>query len=192
VRTFVAIELDEASRRRCGAALRDLAGAVRAVRWVKPDAAHLTLKFIGELAEQELPAAICAIRAATAPGRPFLMTLAGLSGFPPRGGARVVYVPVLEPTGELAALAERVDRSLSESLGIAREKRPFQAHVTLGRARRHAQGPPAAQIAELLADSDFGQVTVRSVVLMKSDLTPAGALYTPLERFGLGGPPEVT
>ncbi len=186
MRTFVAIELDDACRRKCGEALDVLKRAVPEVRWVKPEGAHLTLKFIGELAHRDLPAAASAIRSAARAAKPFRMHMAGLSGFPPKGGARVVYVAAEEPSGELADLAQRVDSGLSEALGLEPERRPFRAHVTLGRARRGGQAPPAVRIAELIPDADFGQVQVDSVVLMKSDLTPSGAVYTPLERFPLG------
>ncbi len=129
MRTFVAVELDQACRSSLAAALDTLKNAVAGVRWVAPENAHLTLKFIGELAERDVPATVTAISSAASVAEPFRMRLKGISGFPPRGTPRVIHAPVEEQTGTLAPLAEGIDRALSDALGIKRETRSFKAHI---------------------------------------------------------------
>ena len=186
MRTFVAIELDDACRRRLASALDSLRGAVPGVRWVKPEGAHLTLKFIGELEEPDLPAAIAALTAPAAAARPFVMACAGIGAFPPRGPLRVIHMPVEEPTGALESLVRAVDECLAEGIGLARETRSFKPHVTLGRVKRPRDCPALEEIAARAGETDFGEVMVEEIVLMRSQLTPQGAVYTALTRLPFG------
>ena len=187
MRTFVAVELDQNCREgllRAIEALRPLTGGVR---WVKAGALHLTLKFIGELPEAELAAAEAALQPVAHMARPFSMHVSGLSGFPRRGKPNVVFADVQEPTGTLLTLQQAVDGALEDSLGIQRERRAFVSHVTLGRVKDRRGCPDVATLAQTLAEDDFGTIAVSSFVLMESDLTPRGAIYTPLRHFPLGG-----
>ena len=75
------------------------------------------------------------------------------------------------------------------SLGYAREDRPFSPHLTIGRVKS-----PRNLQALMRADARIGivgeTVTVREVTVMKSDLKPAGAVYTPIKVFPLLGKAE--
>ncbi len=187
MRAFVAIELDEACREGLRKALEALRPAARGVRWVKPEALHLTLKFIGPLDETDLPRAIECLRPASAEAGPFVMNVSGLSGFPGRGAPRVIHVEVQEPTGTLVALQGRIDAALKEALGIPKEKREYVSHITLGRVKDRRACPSMAEVSAAVAEQRFGAVSVDSMVLMKSDLRPDGAVYTVVHRFPLGG-----
>jgi len=188
VRAFVAIELDSA----CRAVLADVANRIKSVaaggvRWVKADSLHLTLKFIGELKESDLPTAVRVLDDAAAGVQPFRMDVRGLSGFPPRGVPRVIHAGVEERTGALSELQRRVEDGLQRELGVAREKRRYVPHLTLGRVKDRRQCPAVEELAGVLDRRDFGRVAVKSVILMRSDLRPDGAVYTPLHRSVLGG-----
>jgi len=187
VRTFVAVELDDACCRALAGAVERLRPVAAGVRWVRPEAMHLTLKFIGEIDELAVPRAIEAMRPAADAAGPFTMAIAGLSGFPPRGTPRVIHVGVEEPDGTLTALQAAVEQALAEELGVAPEKRRWTPHITLGRVKDRRRCPRMEQIAAALPDQDFGEVRVGSFVLMQSELRPTGAVYTPLHRFALGG-----
>ncbi len=188
MRTFVAIELNEACRQALGRAIDVLRPVAPGVRWVRPDAIHLTIKFIGELPETDLPAAIDCLDAAAEGVGPFTMVLSGLSGFPPKGTPRVIHVGVDEPTGGLAALQKAVDRGFSRDLRIARDRRRFTPHITLGRVRDRRRCPSVDELSTALTDQDFGSVDVDSFVLMLSELKPTGAVHTPLHRVAFSSP----
>ncbi len=186
MRTFVAVELDEPCRRGLREAVEALRGLAGGVRWVKPDALHLTLKFIGELGELDLPRAVECLGPATSGRGPFSMRVAGLSGFPPRGTPRIVHVGVEEPTGTLSALQAAVDKALADGLGVAPEGRRYVPHVTLGRVKNPRACVPVEEMSGALERQEFGRVDVSSFVLMKSDLRPTGAVYSVVHRFPLG------
>jgi len=186
MRTFVAVELDESCRKALVSAVDSLRDLAAGVRWVGPGALHLTLKFIGEIDELDLPRAIECLQGAAAAAGPFRMRVAGLSGFPPRGTPRVVHVGVEEPTGALSALQAAVEESLADGLGIAPEKRRYIPHVTLGRVKKRSACPTVQEMSAALERQDFGEVDVDSLVLMKSDLRPSGAVYSVVHHFPLG------
>jgi 2'-5' RNA ligase len=186
VRTFVAIELDEACRAGLVRAIDALKPRAGGVRWVKPEALHLTLKFIGELRETDVPAAIECMMPVAAQVGPFAMAVSGLAAFPPRGAPRVIHVGVQEPTGALESLQVAVEHALHDALGVRREGRRYQAHVTLGRVKDPRRCPRTDELAASLPKQDFGAVEVDSFVLMWSELRADGPVYTPLHRFALG------
>ena len=185
MRTFVAIELDDECRRKLASAIDNLRRAVPRVRWVKPGGAHLTVKFIGEIDESGLPAVLEALTAPAA-ARPFLMSCAGIQAFPPRGPLRVIHAPLEEPMGALESLVRAVDEGLAEGNGLARERRSFRPHVTLGRVKRPRDCPPLDEIADCAGGTDFGSVRVTDMVLMQSQRTMQGGGYAALAHLPFG------
>lgn len=183
MRLFVAIELDGGLK----AALAELQARLRRVwsgvdiRWVDPAGIHLTLKFLGEVAPDRVEAVAQALAEATAGVGPFELKLEGLGFFPGPRRARVVWVGVKEPTGRLARLQRQVEARL-EPLGFPPEGREFVPHVTLGRLKVPASLPLGA---DNLGAGQLGRMTVGEVVLMESRLSPTGAVYRPIRRFGL-------
>ncbi len=186
MRTFVAVELDDACRRGLLDAIESLQREAEGVRWVREDQLHLTLKFIGELDERDLPDTIECLQDAVGEVGPFTMRVGGLSGFPPRGTPRVIHVGVEEPTGALMALQEAVEENLAEGVGIKPESRRYIPHVTLGRVKKRSLCPSLDEMRGVLESDDFGAVEVQSMVLMKSDLKPTGAVYSVVHEFPLG------
>lgn len=186
MRSFVAVEMSEACRRALQGAIEGLKPLAPGVRWVQPDSLHLTLKFIGDLAEADLPRTIERLEAVAAGSGPFTMGVSGMSGFPPHGTPRVVHVALQEPTGTLMALQKAVEDAIVEDLGVEREDRPFTAHVTLGRTKDRRGCPTMDELSAAVRDQDFGRVAVDSFILMRSELRPGGAVYSPVHRFALG------
>jgi 2'-5' RNA ligase len=186
VRTFVAIDLNEESRCAVARVLETLRRSVGGVGWVRPENMHLTVKFLGEIDERDVPDATEAMCEAASGVEPFRMRCTEVSGFPPRGPLRVIHIAVEEPTGALAELARRLDEEMAEALGIKREKRPFTAHITLGRVRRRRECPPLPEIALIAGEPEPVGMRVDTVVLMRSELASSGSVYTALAQAPLG------
>lgn len=151
------------------------------VAWIPPPNMHVTLKFMGQapvesaLAIQDLLTPRLEARA------PLSLNVSGAGAFPDRQQPRVLWVGV---SGDgLDELAGSVDAWLDEELGFAREKRPFHAHLTLGRVKSGG----GVDLLEGLEEHPFGSCVAHEVVLYKSVLQQRGAEYTPLARFALSG-----
>ena len=184
IRSFVAVELTDEVRQALAAVQRDLKAQAPpgVARWTRPDSIHLTLQFLGDVPPDRVEAVAGALRAACAGRASFAFELAGGGVFPNPSRPRVVWVGVVEPSGALAALQQRVGELLAP-LGFPPEERGFTPHLTIGRAARDAGHRDLAALGALIARAgigSLGRVAVDHVNLMKSDLRPDGAVYTPL------------
>jgi 2'-5' RNA ligase len=190
MRLFVALELAPEACRAAEEVARELKATGADVKWVRPESLHLTLKFLGEVDPGRLPELQEALRRACAGARALELGLAGAGAFPGVRRPQVVWLGLEGQTAELAGLAARVEDE-AEALGFARDKRGFKPHLTLGRMRRKRRGagaPPAGPLARALAGLAGWQgprFTGSRVSLMHSTLTPAGAVYEPLETVTL-------
>ena len=186
VRTFVAVHLDPSTR----AALATASAELRAhagelpIAWVAPENFHVTVKFLGGIDEARVPAVIAALHTA-ATGRPaFDVEIRALGAFPSPTRPRVLWAGVAEGGEPLGALAAAVEDALAP-LGFEREARAFAAHVTLARVREPRRAPALAAALGAAASRRFGRVTIDHLALMRSDLSPRGARYTPLSTVPL-------
>ena len=157
-RLFVALDLPASVKK----SLEPLAKGLGDVRWLSPEQQHLTLRFIGDVANGALHDVAEAL--ATVPAQPFQLTLKGLGHFPPRGEPRVLWVG-LEKNAELASLKRRVDRALREA-EVPPETRKFAPHVTIARIRAP------------LSPTRLGTYLMRhSLYRSESCAVPSGHLY---------------
>lgn len=156
-----------------------LSGSVEGARWVSRDAFHVTLSFLGQVADERIPGIAGAVAAAAASVPALEARVGALGAFPSPRRARVLWAGLEDPSGGFAALAEGVIAAL-EPVGFAREKRPYHAHVTLARLRVPRPVPlPAGVAPEPLP------VPVRAVTLFQSHLRREGARYEPRDAFPL-------
>ncbi len=158
------------------------------IRWVRPEGIHLTLKFLGDV-EPEILDEVNVVMQRTASGcDPFLLRIGRLGCFPNLRRPRILWVGVEERSGALSQLHSALEREL-EPIGFEREGRPFHPHLTLGRMKRRAGSAEAERISEALAsmkEEPLGEVEVKELHLMRSDLKPTGAVYTKLSVVKLG------
>jgi RNA 2',3'-cyclic 3'-phosphodiesterase len=184
VRLFVAAELPPQLRAAFASVQREMAGAPLSVRWVRPEAIHLTLKFLGEVREERLAEILTALRGSGAAIAPFLLEAAGASVFPARGAPRLIWVEVRGNLPAARGLAAAID-SATARVGFPPEAREFRPHLTLGRVKGPGRGDWRS-ILERAALQATGEFQVSEHVLFESRLGPGGAVYTPIERFRLG------
>ena len=186
MRLFVAVNLPDTERRAAHSATAPLRHGDLPVKWVAAEALHLTLKFLGDVADERAEAIGTALDAAVAGARPFEVGLGGIGAFPSMARPRVVWLGV-ERHPALELLANDVERAL-QPFGFEAELRPFQPHITLGRAKQGAPGAAFAKLEKLVARVAYeGMAPVGSVDLMESVLRPEGAVYQVRHRALLQG-----
>lgn len=155
-----------------------------AVRWVKPAAMHLTLRFLGETPVAALGDLSAALDEVTKRHSPMVLQLAGTGCFPNCRRPRVLWAGVTPaggtPTDALLDLKVGIDKALSP-LGWEPEAKPFRPHLTVGRIKN-----PAA-LAGFEWRVDVPQVTWETAVvhLIESELRPDGPRYTLRHAAGL-------
>ncbi len=181
IRTFIAVKMPSDAIDRLREAQDRLRVAEADWKWVTPDTFHITLKFLGDVEQSRISALWESVCGAVAGSRPFTMALRGLGAFPSVHTPRVAWVGIDDGSTALVDLAAKVEGAC-EQHGFPPESRPFQAHLTLGRARRPAPNPPLAAAIEQMAEADLGEAGVDRILLMESQLTPRGAQYEVLEE----------
>ena len=186
IRAFIAIELPaeiKASLAELEQSLRS--GGPQSVKWVDPEGIHLTLKFLGNVSPDRLPRITEAISGAVGGVSPFRLQLAGLGLFPGPGQPRVIWVGLEGDVERLTSLQRRIDDALSP-LGFSRESRDFAPHLTLARMREGTPKPAGRRFGERVLSAVFEPPPpfgVDSISLMRSRLTPSGAIYTRIDAF---------
>jgi 2'-5' RNA ligase len=184
IRSFIAIELPTDIRDCLELIINRLKPSAGDVRWVKADAIHLTLKFLGEVEEGRIPDIAACIEHCVQGIPPFTLALRGLGAFPGDNSPQVIWIAAADETGILAGMQRSLEEGLAR-VGFTKENRPFSPHLTLGRLKS-PRGKEAVRrgLAEL-KHTDCGSFTADSVSLIKSDLTPGGPVYTVLQSFSL-------
>jgi 2'-5' RNA ligase len=177
VRSFVALELPPGVRSAIGDLQARLRPRLGSIRLVRPEGAHLTLRFLGDTTPAQVEALRGPLALAAAECPACDVRLRGLGTFPDRGSPRLLWLG-LEPPAAVLALQAACERA-AVAAGFAREGRAFVPHLTLGRWRERDRRPD-------LPEADLGPARVDVLVLFRSDLAREGARYTSLARFPLG------
>lgn len=194
IRTFVAVELTAELREALTRLQDQLRKSFQAksssdlrIQWVKPEGIHLTLKFLGDIAETLVEDIRVALAPAVRSLPGFTVEVGGLGGFPDLRAPRVLWVGITTQEDLLAILARTVDQVL-ESKGFVQEAKSFHPHLTLARVKdRHREiGRRVADQGAMEQVGRLGALPVEAVALMKSDLKPSGAVYVKLWEVPLG------
>jgi 2'-5' RNA ligase len=187
LRTFVAVAITQAIRKHAGELIAALAGTSADVKWVEPHNLHLTLKFLGEVHQNEIAQVCQAVARGAAGVNPFEIEVRGAGAFPSAARPRTVWLGAGEGAEPMVVLHDRVEAALAK-LGYREEHRRFQPHLTIGRVRGAGAGiVELGQLLQQQADFAAGRMTVGKVTLFASILTPDGAVYELLGTGPLGG-----
>lgn len=185
MRLFIAINLPDTEKQRLSETLAAIAERhPLPVRWVAADSLHITLKFLGEVAESTIPQLEEALRVASDDFVPFDVAIGGFGAFPSSSRPSILWVGVTAPT-ELANLQQRIEAG-AVPLGFEPEGRTYTPHITVARAEKNARIRDRARMDRIAAEFDYKQVVrVRSVDLMRSFTGPRGARYELMRKVDL-------
>jgi len=183
-RVFLALEPGKSIR----AALCDFQQRLKPtcpdIRWVKRENFHLTLAFLGELPGERIELLKDALDAMVLE-KAFKMTVAGIGTFGKERQPRVLWAGVM-PCQQLDNLQQQTASAL-QAAGIRFDEKPFSAHLTLGRFKSARNLPAFLDRLGKEQAVIFGSTTVNELLVIQSQLTSEGAIYTVLHRTPLSG-----
>ncbi len=185
IRTFIAIGVAPVIKAAATRQIRELERFVTGYRWVDVPQMHITLKFLGNVLDREIPELCRHVEEAVSESPIFDIGFRGLGAFPSVDRPRVLWMGIDDPSGEFAVLSRSLDRGLAK-MGFQPEKRDFKAHLTLGRS----QSVPRRSLAleryiEEQRQIEFGQMEVDQVIVYSSFLEQRGPSYTPMDTIDL-------
>lgn len=185
IRSFIAFELPDAVISLLDTVQQELTSLRLRARWVRPANIHLTLKFLGDINVGQIDDIGAAMADAAEDCPPLTLAVDGIGFFPGMRRPRVIWLGL---GGQIQAL-QNLQRNLEDrlaTLGFAKEKRSFKAHLTLGRMREAVDPAIIGRAAEQYAELGNPQFTADRMILFRSDLQPSGAVYSQLKQVGLG------
>jgi len=154
------------------------------VRWVKPENMHFTIKFFGEITEDEVENIDNVIKTHLGAFNKFKIKVSGINTFPPLPkNPRVVWAGI-EDFEELEKIHKTL-RPAFQKIGFPEEYREFKPHLTLGRVKNTSGISGLKKAIEKNQNEFFGELEVNALVLYKSKLTPQGPIYTAIHKYNL-------
>ena len=187
MRCFIAIDIDDKTKK----ALSDLQKQLSEnadikksdVKWVRPEAMHLTLKFLGEIKDEEVVSVCDIVKNVAGQHKSFELDIESVGCF---GGknARVLWVGTGQGSDELCQLQKDIEQKLALA-GWPEESREFTGHMTLGRVRDPRAGAKLAQMSKDYKNFKLGVVYADSVSVYQSQLRPTGPVYILLGNYKL-------
>lgn len=186
LRSFIAVEVE------CFHGVKAVMDRIRGeglpVRLVNPGNIHLTLRFLGDIREDQVGPISKAMEAAVEGVGRFTLSVRGLGAFPRPSNPKVLWLGV-KGADPLFHISKRLLDGLS-GLGLTPDRKGFKPHVTIGRVKRPGHGPRFRTLVEEHHDTAFGEQPVEDILLKKSLLTPQGPIYSTLYSAPLDADPD--
>ncbi|MFC1514633.1 RNA 2',3'-cyclic phosphodiesterase [Candidatus Omnitrophota bacterium] len=174
MRCFAAIKLSDQVRAEVVRIQRGLRPLDLHAKWVEPENLHVTLKFLGEIREDDLPQVRQIVAGISSFAHPFGLRLFGLGVFPDARRPRVLWAGI-RPQDNPLAIIEYLEYEFS-GMGILREKRSPHPHITLARIKSPKNtGELEGRLSDLRVEELEWEV--QGVSLFKSLLKPSGPAY---------------
>ena len=183
IRTFICIELPSNLKTQLEKLTEELKKQSKAkISWVKASNLHLTLRFLGDVAKDQIPTIKTCVEQTSQNTNSFMVTASGLGTFPNSGRPRVFWVGISDTSKVLLPLQKRVEQELVKA-GFGASDHPFSPHLTIGRVKEGN----AQELAEKLSTIKFEPLSfdVAELIVMRSDLRAGGSIYTRLETIKL-------
>lgn len=184
IRTFVAMEIPRMIE--LSNLLEGLRRSGSKLSVPKDENIHVTLKFIGDVREDEASRILGGVAEVATDCTAFDAKVVGTGAFPAERNPRVLWVGI-EDGGSMSKIADAIDERLSR-MGFERERRAFTPHVTVARVKSPSGLDRAMSVLRGYDKTDFGSFVVADIRLKKSTLTPNGSIYEDLGVIPLKAP----
>ena len=154
------------------------------INWVRPLNIHLTLKFIGDTPNEDIPKIIEAVEEMLKNHKSFTMDFNRTGIFGSRYAPRVLWMGMNETPQELYNLEEDTLTAF-DKLGYLRDRQNFVPHITLGRIKELCEKQYFQKIVSSIEQKSYIKQEVNEIILFQSILRPEGATYKELKKFQL-------
>ncbi|MCP4404159.1 MAG: RNA 2',3'-cyclic phosphodiesterase [bacterium] len=185
IRSFIAIKIPADIQKKLQGIQDKLKQSAAHVSWIHPENIHLTLKFLGNIEGTQVDEITAGLRNSVKGLSPFQLQVGYAGAFPNIRFPRVIWVGVTDDeAGSLKILQTELSNNLAQ-IGFEKENERFQPHLTLGRVRSQKNRSNLLRAIEAMVNIWVGEVPVKSVYLIESELKSTGAEYTDLAEITL-------
>ena len=182
MRAFIAVELTSSVMNSIAGIQAELKKSRGDVKWVPPDICHITLKFLGEIKDDQVEALRAIMIDCAQKTKPFPVTVNTVGAFPTMAKPNIIWLGLTDEHNILATLAGEIEDKVN-TLGFIKEVRPFTPHITIGRTRPGSH-KTISQALQMM-DAPDQPLDVSGLTLFHSTLSSAGPTYKPLFQIPL-------
>ena len=154
------------------------------IRWVRPSNLHMTLKFLGNVNEEQIEGVKKCLTEAGQGVNSFTLKTSEIGGFPNLNYPKVLWLGFSDTDGQLHKLAENIEFQL-QKIGFEPERRKFTPHLTIGRLKSPKGKKNLIRLLHEKKNVSCNDICVTCFKLIKSDLKPSGPEYSVLHTFNL-------
>lgn len=178
IRAFICLELSSSLKTRLEKLELELQTQTTSkVSWVKASNLHLTLRFLGDIAENQISKVQTCIEEACLGMKSFVLEASQLGAFPNLRRPRVFWVGIKDSTSTLLLMQEKLEQKLIRT-GFSPSDHSFSPHLTIGRLKEGTGQDISAKFSQIEFTPE--SFLVKEIILMRSDLRPSGAIYSKL------------
>lgn len=182
MRVFVGVEFDGETKSEIAKVCDDLRTLCIKGRWKRTDNFHLTLKFLGWVSPEKLPAINNALYETVRGTSPFSLKIGNLGVFKGKDMIRVLWLGLDGDIDALTKLQSEVEDGMHR-IGFKKETRKFTPHITL--AQDILFDCPFNKLGDFVTLEKISPIEVKDIVLFKSEQVKGKRVYTPIKRFAL-------
>ncbi|MBF0215446.1 MAG: RNA 2',3'-cyclic phosphodiesterase [Candidatus Omnitrophica bacterium] len=184
IRAFIAVNISNTAKDCLEKVLTSLKAANADVKWSRASSIHLTLKFLGDIFEENVEPVCDSIKTIAVKFTPIDMDIADIGVFPSWKEPRVIWAGVSSQGNKIKQIADALEKAMFD-LGFEKEKREFSPHLTLGRVKT---GTNLKRLEEIAKGVKIPAARTRAekVILYRSILSPHGSDHLPLKEIFLG------
>ncbi len=171
MRCFLAIELNENIKEK----LEELKSQfkMKGIKLVEKENLHITVKFLGDIDDKMVKK----IKNLDLSIEPIKSDIKYVGVFPNENYMRVIWIGATN----LIPVFKEIDKKLSE-LGFKKEK-DYVPHITIGRVKYIGDKKLLKSKIDKYKNIELGTLEVKSIVLMKSELTKEGPIYNVIKKW---------
>ena len=184
IRCFVAIEIPDRIQAILSEVQSDFRSRIKKASWTRNGNFHMTLRFIGDVETTQIQEIDETLQKAVNFLKPFSIEIGGIGTFPNLSRPRVLWVGLTQGVREVTTLSKRINRELAK-LGFQKDSR-FHPHFTLARLKEQVNMRTYTKLFNKHETIEGTVMNANHITLVRSELHPSGAVYTPINIYHLG------
>lgn len=184
IRCFVAIEIPDRLQAILSEVQSEFRSKINRASWTRHGNFHMTLRFIGDVETGQIQEIDKTLQKSVDFLKPFSIEIGGIGAFPNMTRPRVLWIGLTRGEKEATILSKLINRELAK-LGYSKDNR-FHPHFTLVRLKESVNMKTYGELFKKFETITGTLLNVNHITLVKSELCPSGAVYTPLHIYPFG------
>ncbi|NIO21490.1 MAG: RNA 2',3'-cyclic phosphodiesterase [Candidatus Aenigmarchaeota archaeon] len=181
MRCFLAVDLNKDLAKQVKEIQNEIISMNLDIKLVEPENLHFTLKFLGEVEEDEVDVIKKSVERGLRGNYVFKINIQGLCYFGSPKHIKTLWLDVDEGKDDFVKLV----KNMNDCLNIGEKNK--SPHLTIGRVKSGRNRDLLLDFINKHKDVKIGEMAVKDVKLKSSVLTRNGPVYTDLAVFKLGG-----